>query len=310
MRSAMLNWAGLVVIPSLLTAKALAHELERSLQETWWLAWNFDPLLLVPLGVSAFMYRKGVDTIWRRLGPGNGIRRWQLWSFWGAIAALVIALLSPMDAISYQLAYIHMIQHMVLMLVAAPLLVLASPMTAVYCALPNPWRRKFSRVYSTIQRLAVPRGFFWQIALVWLVHALVLWAWHIPWLYLAALRFELIHYLQHLMFFWIAFLFWKVIMDPFRRLTRQQTLGIIYLFTSSLHAAALGVLMALAQAPWYQDYTLTTKYWGLSALEDQQIAGLIMWMPACAVYAFFAAVLLAQALKRIDGEWSSESRGA
>ena len=116
--------------------------------------------------------------------------------------------------------------------------------------------------------------------------------WHVPVLYEAALHSELVHDLQHLMFFVVACLFWRVLVDPLSRLRLSPGLGVVYLFATSLHATFLGVFMALAPTPWYGFYESTTAAWNLTALEDQQVAGLIMWMPMCMIYAFAAAIIM------------------
>ena len=130
-----------------------------------------------------------------------------------------------------------------------------------------------------------------QPVFLWLVYGLTLWTWHLPALYQAALRDQGIHDLQHICFFAVSCVFWRVLLDPLKRLRFSRAWGIIYLFTTSLHATLLGVFMALSPRVWYPDYETTVPAWNLSALEDQQLAGLIMWMPACAVYALVAAVL-------------------
>jgi cytochrome c oxidase assembly factor CtaG len=95
------------------------------------------------------------------------------------------------------------------------------------------------------------------------------------------------------MFFVTSCLFWRVLLDPLSRLRMNQGAGVIYLFLTSLHATILGVFMALSPRVWYSDYVPRTGRWNLTPLEDQQLAGLIMWMPACMIYAAVAAVIFA-----------------
>jgi len=259
-------------------------------------------LIIAQVLMVCYLYQRGLSRLRYRIERGHLFGKWQRYSFWIGITILVIALLSPFDSISKELAYIHMIQHLLIMMIAAPLLVLAAPVMVIICGLPKNWRRIFWRWNRSLEnsRWPWPWHWLWQAGFIWLIHALVLWAWHIPWFYVAALRSDLIHYLQHLSFFLVSCFFWRILIDPISRLRANRGLGILYLFTTSLHAAVLGVLMALAQSPWYIDYTVTAPRWGLSAIEDQQLAGLIMWMPACAIYAFAASLLLAVGLRELD----------
>lgn len=124
------------------------------------------------------------------------------------------------------------------------------------------------------------------------VYALALWAWHLPLLYESALRHAAVHDVQHLMFFGAACLFWRGLLDPLSRFRLDGGTAVLLLFATTLHSTVLGVLMTLAPAPWYAEYVGRTQWWGLSPLEDQQLAGLIMWMPACVPYVVAAAALL------------------
>jgi cytochrome c oxidase assembly factor CtaG len=127
---------------------------------------------------------------------------------------------------------------------------------------------------------------------VWLLFACALWSWHHPLLYQAALRDPLVHDAQHLTFFVVAALFWRLALDPFSRRRLHPVPAIGYLFVTSLHASVLGIFMALAPTSWYLDYTLRTPPFGLTPLADQQIAGLIMWVPACLLYPLVAVALV------------------
>jgi cytochrome c oxidase assembly factor CtaG len=127
-------------------------------------------------------------------------------------------------------------------------------------------------------------------------------------LYQAALRDPLLHDAQHLSFFTAASLFWRLCLDPLAG-RRLSALGAIpYLFTTALHSAALGIFLALSQRTWYPDYVTRTSAWGLTPLEDQQLAGLIMWMPACLIYPAVAAILFGTWLTRLAGATRNRER--
>jgi putative membrane protein len=285
----------------LTAAPAFAHE-GLGGRRAGWSDWNSDPVLLVNLTLFAWLYSRGVTRLWRRAGRGRVVNAWQTAAFGGGVATLLIALVSPIDALSEQLSWVHMIQHMLLMNVAAPLVVVAAPLYASAWGLSPRGQRWFGR----LRRDAAKRR--WWIYLLWqplalsALYAVVLWIWHAPALYQAALRNPFVHDLQHLTFFFVACLFWRVLLDPISRFRAQPGVGVLCLFATSLHATVLGVLMALAPAPWYADYQARTSLWGWTALEDQQLAGLIMWMPACLAYAVAAVALFATWIQQHSNE--------
>lgn len=259
----------------------------------WWTLWTGDPLLLTGLGLTAAGYGLGLARLWGRMGIGRGLSLRQATCFGMGLGSVILSLVSPINAVSADLSWVHMIQHMLLMMVAAPLLVLGHPSLAFLWALPAPWRPVLG---GASRKLGKWRGRwypFWQPTIAWALFALALWIWHLPVLYQAALRDQGIHDLQHLAFFGASALYWRVLLDPVGRIRLNRGLGVLYLFTTSLHATVLGVFMALAPRAWYSDYLSRTPAWGLTPLEDQQLAGLIMWMPACAIYAVAAVGIFA-----------------
>jgi putative membrane protein len=191
-----------------------------------------------------------------------------------------------------------MSQHEILMLVAAPLLVLGRPLIAFLWALPLSWSRSLGnlRKITWINRL-------WRaltIPLVaWLIHAIALWVWHIPALFDATLHSEAIHTLQHLSFLLSALLFWWALIHG-RHGAMGYGAAVLYVFTTSVHSGALGALITIAGSVWYPSYAPLTASWGLTPLEDQQLGGLIMWIPAGLVYVIAGLALFAGWLREAD----------
>ncbi len=263
--------------------------------EELWRTWGLEPGVLIPLAVTAFLYARGVRRLWRDAGPGHGVRRWEAACFGAGWAALVVALVSPLHPWGGVLFSAHMGQHEILMLVAAPLLVLGRPVVATLKALPAGWARALARATR------VP---WWRRAwevlanpfAAWLIHAVVLWAWHIPALFQATLDDEFVHALQHLSFLLSAVLFWWAVMEG-RSRAAGHGVAVLYLFTTALHSGALGALITLASTLWYPAYKGTTGSWGLTPLEDQQLGGLIMWVPACSIYVIAGLALFAAWLR-------------
>lgn len=266
----------------------------------WWAMWNMDPPTLLSLALISGLYAAGLRRMWRRAGHGRGISRGQAAAFAASIVALVIALISPLDPLSDQLSSVHMVQHMLLMMVAAPLFILGSPLLATLWAMPSRLRVPGLRALRRSGAWRPTRYLLWQPLLLWVIYAFTLWVWHLPALYQAALRVRLVHEVQHVTFFVASCLFWRVLLDPINRRTLVRGAAVLYLFTTSLHATVLGVFMALAPMPWYSDYVGRTQAWNLTPLEDQQFAGLIMWMPACLIYAVAAAALFVIWVKESD----------
>lgn len=301
----LLPWlAGLLLAFLMPASLALAHEGLPPMPHDVWDAWSWDLLLLVGLGLSGWAYVRGVTTLWRRAGLGRGVTGWQAAAFGGGLIALFIALISPLDALSEALFSAHMVQHVILILVAAPLLVLGAPPAALIWSVPRRWQRGLGRWWQRQRGLRAGWRILTQPLLVWTLHTLALWAWHVPALYQAALQNETLHALEHLSFFGTGLLFWRAIMSPFGRKKVATGPGrLLYIFTMALQSGGLGALMTFSPRPWYGTYTSTTTAWGLTPLEDQQLAGVIMWVPAGVVYLVAALVLLGswlQALERQD----------
>jgi putative membrane protein len=253
-------------------------------------------LIITSLLIAAALYARGVVALWSH-PERRGVQVWEVMSFAVGCTVIAAALLSPLHEASEQLFSAHMIQHELLMVLAAPLLVMGRPMIVMLWAVPSGARRSIGRaVRAPAWRAtwhAVSRPFD-----AWLIHGLVIWCWHAPVLFQAALRNEVAHGVQHISFLASALLFWWAILNPRRR--ASLGLSIVYLFTTAVHTAVLGALMTFARAPWYPAYAGGAALWGLSPVEDQQLAGLIMWIPASFVYLIAALAIVRQWLKHSE----------
>jgi len=206
---------------------------------------------------------------------------WRAVAFVSGLLTLTLALLSPLDTAGAEFFWVHMVQHETLMLICAPLLVLGRPLAIFIWAFPRAVRAVIARA---VQQPAVKRT--WRTlsspGTAWLLHALALWIWHVPALFNAVATNRFIHDLQHVSFVATALLFWSALFEE--RRAAQQGAGIVYLFTTTIHSSVLGALITFASRPWYSAY----------GLEDQQLGGLIMWVPGSLVYVGIALVLLAR----------------
>jgi putative membrane protein len=251
-------------------------------------------MVAVSLVTFAALYGTGMVRVWRGAGTGHGIRYQDMLAFTCGWLALVAALLSPLDEWSETLFVAHMAQHELLMIVAAPLIALSSPLVAMLWAFPAPARY---RLIDVVKRPAITTAWAALTAAptVWMLHALALWIWHLPSLYAAALEHDEVHATQHLCFFLSAALFWwGLVRGRYGRLGYGA--AVVYLFATALHSGVLGALITFSPDTWYPVYVSNSRAWGLTPLEDQQLAGLLMWVPAGMVFAagglaFFAAWL-------------------
>jgi putative membrane protein len=216
------------------------------------------------------------------------------------MAVIVVALVSPLDGLSESLFAAHMVQHLLLLLVAAPLLVLSEPLAPLLWALPR--EKRIALAGWTRRQHGLGRG--WRVVnrplVAWLLATAILWIWHLPALYDAAIRNAAFHALEHGCFLGSALLFWWVLPRRGRRQAMSGGAGVLYLFAAGMQSSVLGALMTFAGSAWYGAHTATTASWGLTPLEDQQLAGLIMWIPASVIYLAAAAVLFVNWLGAMD----------
>jgi putative membrane protein len=277
----------LLILSLLFSFSALGHSTGDEI--IIWSSWNYSWHILLTLFLMMLFYFRGWKKTIRKPSSKN------ITFFILSILSLIIALISPVDPLSDKLGFVHMIQHTLLMMVAAPLLVMSSPDFFIMRSIPSGlWKLKGIRnVYPKmikIYRYNKPMT-------IWALYAVTLWLWHLPIFYEAALTNSIVHDVQHLAFFLTSYLFWRVVLDRSEKRRLNSNLGVLYLFVASLHAMILGVLMAFSPVAWYDQYVVTAPVYGFTGLEDQQIAGYIMWMPAGISYFVVAVVLMKRVLQ-------------
>jgi cytochrome c oxidase assembly factor CtaG len=254
--------------------------------------WTYDPWIVTPLYLSGILYLIGTMRLWRHAGSGRGIAYWHAACFWGGWLAMALALVSPLHWLGERLFTAHMIEHGILMIVAAPLLALARPMGAIAWSLPSRLRPAFG---AFTRRISRSRG--WRLVTDPLIaaglHGLAIWAWHMPALYNAVLENTAMHRLQHLSFLLTGLLFWWSILQA-RPRERSYGIAIFVLFATMLHTGVLGILLALSRQVWYPQQAAFAAEWGLTPLEDQQLAGLVMWVPMGVIYTAAALAVAAR----------------
>jgi cytochrome c oxidase assembly factor CtaG len=253
-----------------------------------WSAWNLDPLLVLGLLLAAWVFRAGY--VRGRTQPID-CRRARY--FAGALAVLALALASPLDALSGALASAHMVQHLLLVLVAAPLLAFSAAGATLVRGTPRTVRRGLGRWRGRLGLTRARTGVLRHPGAVWLLHVGALWFWHASGPYGAALDHEAVHLLEHASFLVTGVLFWNVVAASRRPAGMSPGFGVLLLFATAMPSVFLSALLTFAGTPWYDGYTDTTRAWGLEPLADQQLAGVIMWIPGGVLYIVAALVLLA-----------------
>jgi putative membrane protein len=191
-----------------------------------------------------------------------------------------------------------MTQHELLMLIAAPLLVLGQPGIVLLWALPFPIRAGLGSLPKT-RILAATWGAVSAPIAAWLLHGATLWLWHLPALYQATLTSEAVHAAQHTTFLFTALLFWWTLIHG-RGGRMSYGAAFAYIFTTAVHTSILGALLTCSGQLWYPIYEGRTLQFGLTVLQDQQLGGLIMWVPAGLVYIVIALWLFAGWLRESE----------
>lgn len=282
--------AALALVAASLWTRALhAHGGED--HSRWSAADLWNSATAISLVIIVVLYVVGLRRLWMNDAGRQTIPRWRAVAFLSGWAATGVALLGPLDRWSDVLFSAHMAQHEILMLLAAPLMVLGRPFIAVLWGVPPPAR---SAVASVAHRRPV--------AIVWdrltgpltvlALHAIVLWMWHIPAMFEAALRNESVHVLQHLGFFVTAALFWWALLHG-RYGKLGYGVGVLYVFATAMHTQILGALLTFGSRIWYPTHAARTAAAGGSPIDDQQFAGVLMWVPFGVVFLFIVLALFA-----------------
>ncbi|HSN33487.1 MAG TPA: cytochrome c oxidase assembly protein [Ideonella sp.] len=244
---------------------------------------DWDPAIAAWIAGAALVYALG----WWRFGAARRARvvpAWRAAGFALGIASLLAALLSPLDALADALFSAHMAQHLVLLLVAPPLLVAGRPWLVWLWAIGLARRRAVGHAFARLRRGRVARAATGPVG-VWLMLSFALWFWHLPGPYGWALADRDWHLAEHLCFFLVSIAFWTLVIEPYRS-RRRLGYGVTLLYVASigLQNGLLGALLTFAGHPLYAGHLGRTEAFGLTPLEDQQLAGVIMWVPASAIH--------------------------
>jgi putative membrane protein len=259
----------------------------------WTEPWSWEPQIVIPLAILFLTY--GTGAVRRR---HFYILRWRHAAFFAGWFSLFLALTSPIHELGEQLFSAHMLQHEIMILVSAPLFAASQPGATCLWAFAPQGRAGIGGWMHHVEQSRFVL-FFKAPLIAWLVEAVALWIWHIPVLYQATLRSDWVHAAQHLSFFLTAVVFWSALYGVGRS-AMSYGAGTFYTFAAAVQCSALGALLTFSTMLWYPIYSETTGRWGFTPLEDQQLGGVIMWVPSAIVFIVVALALFAKWLSESD----------
>ncbi len=255
----------------------LAHAATGRVPREFSLVWNLEPLVIAPVIVTAAVYFRGWQVASRRMPDRFAVRH--LVATMAGLASIVVALDSPLDTLNELLLQAHMTQHLLLMMVAPPLLWMGAPVAPILLGLPRPIRRRVAMALAAppVRRVA---HVLTDPVVSWVAFVVSFWAWHVPVLYDLALDSERWHEVEHACFFVTGVLFWRPVILPWPSRSRWPRWAMIpYLALADLQNNVLSAFLTFSDRVIYPFYETVARPGGLSALEDQRIAGVIMWVP-------------------------------
>ena len=254
----------------------LAHDGRALAPQDLWSAWNPDPLLIGVLAGIAWLYHRGSSS-----SPRD---EWRHRAFVSALGVTAFALLSPLEAMSHALASAHMVQHVLLLVVAAPLFAFSAPASTLLRGAHVSVRRMPSRVRRTLRVRRPLLDLFAHPVAVLFFYVGTLWFWHGATVYDATVGSELVHAIEHASFVVAGILFWRVVLGGRSGRRVPGGAALLLVFGAAMASVLLSALMTFAPTSWYGAYAQTTATWGPDPLTDQQLAGAIMWVPSGLLY--------------------------
>jgi cytochrome c oxidase assembly factor CtaG len=263
------------------------------------LSWTLSPGVLLTVAIAGWAYVRR----WRHVRLGQSPRRaaeapvWRLCCFLASLLAVLLALISPLDALADQLFFTHMVQHMLLLDLVPILAILGFTKVLL---------RPITRTVHDLERRA---GALAHPAFAVALYVAVIWAWHVPGAYDEAVRHSGVHVLEHLTFMIAGSLYWWHLLSPIRGRMRLAGLGpVAYMASTKVLVGALGMGLAFAPTALYSYYVHHGRVWGISALDDQAMAGLIMAVEQSIVMGSALVVLFVRALAESEREQQRRER--
>ena len=271
------------------------------------LAWSADPAALVLIPLAALLYARGLASLGSRRRFHDG---WRPPAFYLGLATALAVLVGPLDHLAGELFLAHMTQHVVLVLVAVPLVLLGAPVVPIMRGVPRAVRRD---ALIPLLKLRPVRAFLRLIS-----HPLVAWAlfiggflgWHVSPAFEAAATNEAMHVLEHASFAIGAYLFWWNVIDPLPlRANLTYLVRVPYIFMTVVPNFALAAFLTYARDAWYGVYEASAPLYGMTGLQDQQLGGVIMWIPGSFIIGTALVIDLALAVRLEQREQLAREAG-
>ncbi len=262
----------------------------------WLTRWNLEPSILIGIALISGLYLYAIGPYRKRHFPDEPIRTGQTIAFLSGMLIIFLALVSPLDELGDSYLFsAHMVQHLFLTIIGPPLLLLGTPQWLVKQALSN-------RVLFHIAKVVT------YPAIAFVLFNVDFWLWHAPPLYNATLENQAIHILEHLTFIIFSLCYWWPIFSPSKDLPRLPIGGqILYLFLSGMPSVLLGAGLTFTP-PLYAPYIAAPRLWGISAATDQQLGGLIMWVPVSIFYIAIMSVLFIRWMLQQEAQQQARER--
>ena len=272
-------------------------------------SWNLDPRTVVPLLITAGIYLRGWRELRQQMPDRFGI--WRLVAFFGGLATIFVAIASPLDTFAGLLLQVHMVQHLLLMMVASPLILLGAPAIPMLRGLPQPVAKTGLGPFLAWPGLRRLGHFLAHPVVCWISFVAATWAWHVPALYELALHSPFWHHVEHTCFLITAMLFWWPVIQPWPSRPRWPRWAMIpYLLLADIQNTALSALFIFYERVIYPTYATVPRLGGISVLDDQAAAGAIMWVPGSVVFLVPVAWLIYQVLDSSQARRGVASRPA
>jgi cytochrome c oxidase assembly factor CtaG len=245
-------------------------------------SWSFDPWIVLALAAAATVYVRGFRVL--RIRHPERFPAWRCAAYLAGLASFLVAIASPLDAFADLLLQVHMAQHLLLMMVAPPLVWLGAPVNPLIHGLPRSFLKQGLGPFLAWPRLRRLAAWLVHPIVAWLAFVLTTWVWHAPRLYEAALRSSFWHDAEHVCFFASALLFWFPVIQPWpSRPVWPRAAMLPYLVLAGLQTTAFSALFAFSGRLFYPSYADMPRLFGLSASADQAAAGAVMWVPASVI---------------------------
>lgn len=256
-------------------------------------AWSLSPWVLLPLAAWALAYAVGVARLWRRAGIGGGVRVAEASGFALGIATLLLAAVWPLDALGEWSLGAHMAQHMLLLAVVPPMLLAGRPRSVLAHALPAAWAQGVHRGLGSGVRHAGG-----ALAAACVAHAGVMIGWHLPAATAAALANDAVHWAMHLSFLGAGLWFWTALWRRLREPDVGAGAGLVAVVAVMMPMGLMGALLTFSPRVLYPVYLERAPQLGLDPLVDQQLAGIVMWVPGAVPYLVGGLWLLSRSFAR------------